>query len=126
MGSGIVVAWTLYRNWAHNVIRMRIRVLQVPNGSACYGPSVSAMTLRPGSIGTITNILPENPTLPSYVKFRGHKLDWTHAAEVLIQRADNTDLMWREFSNMLVEGDEAMVLITHRALMTSFEIEYGS
>lgn len=114
----------LYQNWTHNVIRRRVRVLPGSTGSPCYGPSMSALILRSGAIGTIMNILPENSTMPSYVKFSGHKLDCTHAAEVLLQRSDNAGVMWKDFANMHVQGDETMVLVTYRALVSSFEIEY--
>lgn len=114
--------WTLYKNWNGGVTGSRIRVPSGTVGASAFGPSANALHLAPGALGTIVNILPEGAALPAYVRFQT-KLNTAFAAEVRFLRAENTEAMWRDFRNMWMPGNEAIVLIT-RPVLDTLEIEY--
>jgi len=123
-GEKRLMAWTPYKNWAGNVKGARVRVLPKPDGSVCFGPSESTIILRSGSVGTVENVLSEGDGYPKYVQFKGYRLNCTHAVEVRIRKAENSELMWKEFSNMLMKDDEALVMVLYKTVNADFEIEY--
>lgn len=116
------MAWVTYRTWAGAVTDMQIRVpLSLRNGIAAYGPSFTALTLLPGAIGTILNVLPDMRSKPSYVKFSG-QLNWVYAVEVEVTRAMNTAHVWGAFANAHMNGGKATVVIL-RNVADTLEID---
>lgn len=118
--------WMLYANWSGGVNNARIRVpITRPAGVSAFGLSQNPLSLRPGAIGTIVNILPENSTRwPSYVRFTG-SFNLSYAAEVVFKKSQNSDVMWRDFKTVHMNDDETTVVIVRSAL-DNLEIEYLS
>ena len=116
------MAWVPYRTWTGAVMNARIRVpLALPHGIAVYGPAMGALTLRAGGIGIIRNVLADGQPKPSYVKFPEH-LNLVYAVEVSVIRAMNSSLVWKDFSNVNMTGDEATVVIL-RSVADTLEID---
>ena len=116
----------LYKNWSGAVISARIRVPTTrPAGVSAFGLSQNPLSLRPGAIGTIVNILPENSARwPSYVRFTG-LFNLSYAAEVVFKKSQNTDVMWKDFKTVHMNDDETTVVLV-RPVLDNLEIEYSS
>ena len=90
---------------------------------AGLGLSHSAITLLPGAVGRIRNILGKDSAVPRYVKFAGYSQDLTYAAEVLIERRENPKPVWSGLQNVLMDPDQTTVVI-RRTELDRMEIEY--
>ena len=101
----------------------RIRVPATVSSIAGLGLSHSAITLLPGAVGRILKILEVNSAAPGYVKFAGYKQDLTYAAEVLIERRENPERIWKQLHNLLMDSESTTVVI-RRAELDRMEIEY--
>lgn len=118
------MAWMLYSHWAGGVIRRQIRVPATkPNGIGVFGESTNPMTLRRGAVGTIVNILAEGSGCPDYVRFKGLPLDWSFAAEVIIEKTKNPEIVWKDLQMAGTTGKEIRVVIPRR-VMDELEIEH--
>jgi len=114
--------WMLYKNWSGNVLKAKIKIPDaIPNGISGFGKSLSPISLRSGSIGYIVNILPENKK-PHYVNC-SVPIDYTYAAEIRFVRSENTEVMWKQFSNMHMSDSEETVVIPKK-ILDNLEIEY--
>lgn len=117
------MAWMTWKLWSGAVTGARVRVPVTPSSFiAAYGPSQMALSLRSGAIGRVRGILPENAKKPDYVHFKG-KLNWSLAAEVMFRKSENSEVMWRDFSNAHMKDGECTVIICYPILDT-LEIEY--
>ena len=76
-----------------------------------------------GAVGTIVNVLAEGARRPDYVKFKGNALDWNFAAEVLIEKSKNPEIVWKDLQTVGMGGKEVTVLIP-RQVMDDLEIEH--
>lgn len=116
------MAWVPYRAWAGAVSNARIRVpLTSRMGITVYGPSMTPMSLSPGAIGMVRNVLTGARAKPSYVKFPG-QLNLNYALEIEVTRALNSATVWAGFSNAHMNGDKAMVVVL-RYIADALEID---
>jgi hypothetical protein len=116
----------LYKNWSGAVINARVRVPATsPVSVSAFGLSQNPLRLRPGAIGIIVNVLPENSVRwPSYVRFTG-SFNLSYAAEVVIKKSQNSDVMWKDFKTVHMNDDETTVVLV-RPVLDNLEIEYSS
>lgn len=117
--------WMRWRLWSGAVTGARVRVPTTPSSFIpAFGPSEHALSVRSGAIGKVCNILPEDAATPAYVHFKGH-LNVALAAEILFRKSENSELMWKDFYNVRMKGDECKVVICYPTL-DMLEIEYRS
>jgi hypothetical protein len=117
--------WMSWKLWSGVVTGARVRVPATPSSfMPAFGPSEHALSIKSGAIGRVCNILPRNASKPVYVHFSG-PLNLSLAAEVVFRKSENSELMWKDFYNARMKGDDCKVVICYPTLDT-LEIEYRS
>lgn len=82
---------------------------------------MTPMSLSPGGIGIVRNVITGASAKPSYVKFPG-QLNLNYALEVDVIRALNSVPVWAAFSNAHMNGDKATVVVL-RNVADTLEID---
>lgn len=108
--------WINYSLWNGAVNGKRVRVPTAERAAVpAYGCSINPLSMRPGTIGHLTNILAERSAKPDFVKFPG-QIDWSFAAVLTVRRADNPGVLWQDFVTSLMTGDESQVVVPRKVL----------
>ncbi len=115
--------WMSYKLWSGAVTGKRIRVPFAGAPVAGLGPAFSGLTLLPGLVGKIQNILGEKAAASRYVQFAGFSQDLTDAAEILIERRENQARIWKELHNAKTDPDRTTIVV-RRGELDRMEIEY--
>jgi len=114
--------WMSYTLWSGTVTGKRIRVPLTGAPVAGLGLSLSGILLLPGAVGKILNILDGKSTAPRYVKFAGYAQDLAYAAEILIERGENQQRIWKQMRNLQTDPDRTTIVV-RRGELDRMEIE---